>query len=152
MYCCRALRKFCASLRLSVCSTVWRESVWDCACGCVLLISCCNDLWLRLRARLLPYILSDWLMDPTANGLNGLQTGSDQVLNLLYGPYKLIASSKLIGLVPSLSVLVPIGISPPRVLVPIDVSPPRVLVPLDIPPPRSFIYTSQVSVLSISYA
>ena len=74
-------------------------------------------------------------MDPTANGL---QTGSDQVLNLLYGPYKLIASSKLIGLVPSLSVLVPIGISPPRVLVPIDISPPRVLVPLDIPPPRSF--------------
>ena len=69
-------------------------------------------------------------MDPTANGL---QTGSDQVLNLLYGPYKLIASSKLIGLVSSLSVLVPIGISPPRVLVPID-----------IPPPRSFIYTSQV--------
>ena len=92
-------------------------------------------------------------MDPTANGL---QTGSDQVLNLLYGPYKLIASSKLIGLVPSLSVLVPIGISPPRVLVPIDISlprvlvpidisPPRVLVPFDIPPPRSFTYTSQVS-------
>ena len=105
-------------------------------------------------------------MDPTANGL---QTGSDQVLNLLYGPYKLIASSKLIGLVPSLSVLVPIGISLPRVLVPIDISlprvlvpidispprvlvpidkyipPPRVLVPFDIPPPRSFIYTSQVS-------
>ena len=72
-------------------------------------------------------------MDPTANGL---QTGSDQVLNLLYGPYKLIASSKLIGLVPSLSVLVPIGISPPRVLVPIDISPPRVLVPIDISPPR----------------
>ena len=82
-------------------------------------------------------------MDPIADGL---QTGSDQVLNLLYGPYKLIASSKLIGLVPSLSVLVPIGISPPRVLVPIDISPPRVLVPIDIPPPRSFIYTSQVGV------
>ena len=56
-------------------------------------------------------------MDPTANGL---QTGSDQALNLLYGPYKVTANSKLIGLVPSLSVLVPIGISPPRVLVPID--------------------------------
>ena len=93
-------------------------------------------------------------MDPTAKGL---QTGSDQVLNLLYmyGPYKLIANSKLISLVPSLSAPVPIGISPPRVLVPIDISPPwvlvpidisplRVLVPLDIPPPRSFIYTSQV--------